>query len=770
MPPYAVPMSSRIGVDVGGTFTDLVWYDEARGEVVVAKQPTSPEAPEQGVVAALDAALAPGQLGAARWFLHGTTVGLNALLERRGATVGLVATDGFRDTLEVRRGDRDDPYDLFWHAPPPLVPRRLRLPVRGRILATGAEHAPLADADVGAAAAAFAAAAVDSVAVCLLNAYANPAHELAVERLLREAGFTGPISLSHRVSGEYREYERTCTTVVDAFVRRRMGPYLGNLASALHDRGFAGQPLITRSGGGAMTFAQAVERPFETVISGPVAGAAATAELARTLGLASAIAADVGGTSFDTCLVTDGELPLLYQGTVIGLPLQTPWVDVRSIGAGGGSIAHVDAGGLLRVGPRSAGAVPGPAAYGRGGIEPTVTDAAVALGLMPAGAIAGGVVLSRERAEAALASLVPRVGFASVSAVARGVLRIAAAGMAEAIRGVTVEQGRDPREAALVAFGGAGPLFATLLADELDIDTFVVPPHAGNFSAWGLLGADLVQAAARTRLLRLDDAAIPAADAVVAELFAELAGRGAAGAAASRAVHLDLRYVGQEHTLTIAVPGADGRVRSSAAELCAIFEDAYGRTFGITIDEEVELVCVRAVATEPLPRPGRAPATPPRPPPGRSPARRTSPSRSSSARRSPRVRSPARRSYARPRPRRTSTQASSPRCTPPARCSSGGRREARARRLPRRPGQHERRPRRRPGDDRDRPSRARLGGRPDEARARPDGVLARDLRGPRLRCGDLRPRRLPARPGAEPADVHGHDELLRPRRGGGGGR
>ncbi|MDX6630745.1 MAG: N-methylhydantoinase [Gaiellales bacterium] len=599
-------MATLLGVDVGGTFTDLVWCDDDTGEVVVGKQPSSPEAPERGVVVAVEAALSAERIGSASLFLHGTTVGLNALLERRGARVGLIATRGFRDVLEVRRGDRDDPYDLFWRPPAPLVPRHLRATVVERVFADGTIHTPIDLGGLDAAVAMFEAEGVDAVAVALLNAYANGAHELAVAGELRRLGFDGELSLSHRISGEYREYERTCTTVIDAFVRRRMGHYLARLEGALGACGFAGESLITRSGGGAMTFEQAAERPFETVISGPVAGAVATAELARQLGLTSAIAADVGGTSFDTCLISDGQVPVLYQGTVVGLPIQTPWVDVRSIGAGGGSIAHVGAGGLLHVGPQSAGAVPGPACYGRGGSEPTVTDAAVALGMLPV-ALAGGVELSRERAEAALAPLASRLGFDSVADVARGTLHIAAAAMADAIRSITVEQGRDPREAALVAFGGAGPLFGTLMADELDLDTIVVPALAGNFSAWGLLGADLAQTASRTRLLRLREGAVGEVEALAAELFAELEAR-TRREGLKREVHLDVRYVGQEHTLTIAAPGGGGRIATDAPGLSALFETEYARTFGHSMDEEHEIVTVRALVR--LPREvRRAPRT-----------------------------------------------------------------------------------------------------------------------------------------------------------------
>jgi N-methylhydantoinase A len=594
----------RVGVDVGGTFTDLIVRDDETGAVLVGKELSSPGAPEDGVLHAIETTLGDGGLERSIAFVHGTTVGLNALLERRGATVGLLATRGFRDVLEVRRGDRDDPYDLFWSVPEPLVPRRLRRPVTGRVRADGGIHVALDRADVEAGLAALLAEGVDAIAVAFLNAYANPAHELEAERILRAAGFDGEISLSHRVSGEYREYERTCTTVVDAFVRGRMGGYLRRLQERLGERGFGGSCFMTRSGGGAMTFDEAAERPFETIMSGPVAGVAATAELARELGLAGdLIAADVGGTSFDTCLVADGRPPVLYEGEIVGLPLQTPWVDVRSIGAGGGSIAFADAGGLLRVGPRSAGAKPGPACYGRGGTEPAVTDAALALGMLPDGAIAGDVVLRRDLAEAALEPLVGPTRLGSVENVARGVLQIASAHMADAIRGITVEQGRDPRDATIVAFGGAGGIFGTLLADELGVDRLIVPVHAGNFSAWGLLGVDLAQTASRTQITPLRDGALEASGPLVAELVADLDGRPRPEGERTLEIDVDVRYVGQEHTLTVAAPmDGDSLAAGTELELRERFVDAYARTFGHTMDEAVEITAFRISAHTPLPR------------------------------------------------------------------------------------------------------------------------------------------------------------------------
>jgi N-methylhydantoinase A len=592
-------MATRLGVDVGGTFTDLIFYDDETGEVRLGKEPTTPAAPEDGVLAAIAATVPDDRLSAAKYFLHGTTVGLNSLLTRTGAVVGLLCTRGFRDVLEIARGDRAEPYNLFWRQPEPLVPRRRRLPVTERILADGSVHTPFEQDDVAAALLVFRDEDVTSIAVAFLNAYANPAHELAAQLALRAAGWEGEVSLSHQVSGEYREYERTCTTVIDAYVRPRMTTYMRALEGRLRGEGFAGTAIVTRSGGGAMTFEEAESRPFETIMSGPVAGAEGAGELARALGFGDVITADVGGTSFDTCLVTGGRPQLMYEGEVQGLPVQSPWVDVRSIGAGGGSIAYVDSGGLLRVGPGSAGAVPGPACYGRGGTRPTVTDAAFVLGMLGHGHLASGIGLHREKAEQALAPLAEQLGF-TVEQTARGVMTIAAANMAGAIREITIERGQDPRRAMLMPFGGAGPLFGTLLARELDITQIVVPPYAGNFSAWGLLGSDLTQTAARTRITRLSDAAIPVLNGVLDELFTVIDTR-SAGREVTREIAFDMRFVGQEHTLTITVPG-ERSIAATAAEIEERFRADYERTFDHLMDTVPEVVSVRAAARTALQR------------------------------------------------------------------------------------------------------------------------------------------------------------------------
>jgi len=593
-------MATRFGVDVGGTFTDLVYYDDVTGEVRVAKEPTVPAAPDEGVQAVLRAGLDETALAEADFFLHGTTVALNALLERRGAVVGLLTTEGFRDVVAIRRGERSG-YSLLWQPPEPLVPRRLRLGVPERVSALGEVVRPLDESAVADAVARFAQEGVTSVAIAFVNAYANPANEIAAEEALRRAGFEGEISVSHSVSGEYREYERTSTTLVDAYIRPIMSTYVGRLERSVREHGFGGRCYMTNSGGGAIRFADVGRRPFETIQSGPVAGVSGAAELCRQMEIADAITADVGGTSFDTALIVDGAAHVRYQGYVGELPVQTPWVDVRSIGAGGGSVAYVDEGGLLRVGPRSAGANPGPACYARGGVEPTVTDAAALLGMLGAGELAGGVTLDFERSRAAAQALVDRLG-GSVESLAKGIMTIATATMANAIREITLDHGRDPRDAALIAFGGAGPMFAGLLAAELEIDRIVVPSYAGNFSAWGLLGQDIMRSSAATVLVPLDSDGLARVGAMRDELFARIAQDTDTPESSVEEVALDVRYAGQEHTLTVPVARDLGSGEADVEAVRATFAAAHERTYGHMLPDDQQVVAVRATVRTPLPR------------------------------------------------------------------------------------------------------------------------------------------------------------------------
>jgi N-methylhydantoinase A len=588
-------VSTRIGVDVGGTFTDLIAYDAATGEVTIAKSASTAEAPELAVIESVAGSVPAEVISATDYFLHGTTVGLNALLTRSGARLGMLATAGFRDVLEIRRGSREEMLNLWWRPPEPLVPRELRVPIAERTRADGTVQAEPPAEEVAAALELFEREGVEAIAVAFINAYCNPANELAAAEALHEHGFGGEISLSHQVSREYREFERTSTTVIDAYVRGITARYVERLGSALDDAGCKGQLLLMRSGGGAMSFEEAAARPFETIISGPVAGVEGAASLARELQLGQVIAADVGGTSFDVSVVIDGRPQSMNQGEVIGFPVQAPWVDVRSIGAGGGSIAEIDAGGLLRVGPRSAGSVPGPACYGRGGTEATVTDSALTLGMLGEGRLAGGLELESERARAALDALGSKLDL-SVERVAQGILRVASAHMADAIREITVERGLDPRDGALMAFGGAGGLFATLLTRESGIPQIVIPPFTGNFSAWGLLGADVTQAAAQTMIAPLTDDSAEAAEMLLGELFGELRRRPGAGGdnGALPEAALDLRYEGQEYSLTVPVPlAAQGSIDADSAKVAAAFEREYERIFGHRMEVGIEIVAVR---------------------------------------------------------------------------------------------------------------------------------------------------------------------------------
>ena len=598
-------MASRIGVDIGGTFTDFIVYDESGNKVIIDKIPTTPQSPEKAVVEVIKRNLSQKELEKIDFFLHGTTVGLNSLLERKGSKVGLLCTKGFRDILEIRRGDRDEMYNLFWQPPPPLVPRFLRLEIEERLFANGNVHKKINTEQVKDACNKFIKEKVDSVAIAFINSYTNKDHEILASKILIESGFKGQISLSSMVSGEYREYERTTTTVIDAFVKTRMSNYLNSLKKNLNELGYKGTFLVTRSGSGSMTFDEAEDRPFETIMSGPVAGAEGAGELSRKLNNTNMVTADVGGTSFDTCLIINGRPQIQFEGKILGLPVQSPWVDVRSIGAGGGSIAYLDEGSLIRSGPQSAGAVPGPACYGKGGIQPTTTDAAFYLGMLGEGKLASGLQLNKSLAEQALNSVGSQIGMSAFDA-AKGILKIGSANMADAIREITIEQGIDPRELKLLAFGGAGPLMSNLIANELDIKEIIVPPYSGNFSAWGLLGADLLQMNARTKILRLSDEAISECNDILKELFKELEQRQKIDFSTSsqiKEIALDMRWMGQEHTITLKLEDEkDGNISMDTETLKNKFMEEYQKTFGSKLDTVIEIVSTRASLRVQLPR------------------------------------------------------------------------------------------------------------------------------------------------------------------------
>ena len=573
-----------VGVDVGGTFTDLVCVVD--GRLLTYKLPSTPPAFEQAVLAGLAA------LGvAADEVAHGTTVATNALLERRGASCGLLTTAGFRDVLEIGRQARPALYDLDQTKPPPLIPREHRLEVDERVGAEGQVVRPLDPATVEQALAALQADGVESLAVCLLFSFLRPEHEQAVAQRARELGFE--VSASVEILPEFREYERTATTVVNAYVAPVMRRYLNRMADALD-----GRPLrVMQSNGGCIAAETAGREAVRTVLSGPAAGVVGAVEVARRAGYERVIGFDMGGTSTDVSLA-DGRLPLTRETVVAGLPVAVPALDIHTIGAGGGSLAWGDPGGALAVGPESAGADPGPACYARGGTRPTVTDAHVVLGRLPVDAFLGGRMrLDRGLAEQAIGSLADELGL-SLRACAEGILAVANAHMERAMRVVSIERGHDPREFMLVSFGGAGGLHAADLARSLELAGVLIPPHPGCLSALGLLLADVVHDGARTVMQPLDELTAAELAAWFDELEAsQTAALAATGQAPSRLERFaDLRYRGQSFELSLPVD------QTTPAALAAAFHAAHAARYGYARSSApVELVAlrVRAVASTP---------------------------------------------------------------------------------------------------------------------------------------------------------------------------
>ncbi|HLW46919.1 MAG TPA: hydantoinase/oxoprolinase family protein [bacterium] len=497
--------SYRIGIDVGGTFTDAVCVDEG-GSVTLAKAASTPADPSIGVLDAIQAlaerlAVDSRALLAATWqIVHGTTVATNALLERRGARVGLLTTQGHRDVLEMREGLKPERYNLRMPPPAPLVPRALRLGVRERVLADGRAAVPLSRASLDRAVGALTRAGADAVAVCFLHAYRNPAHELAARDAVRRRLPRAYVSLAWDVLPQIKEYERVCTTVINAYVGPVLDRYLTRLASRLRAAGFRRHVLVMQSHGGVAAISEATRLAAGAILSGPAGGIAGGQYAARLLGQGNLITFDMGGTSTDIALFEDGRPRVAADRRVSGHTLALPSLDIHTIGAGGGSLARVDAGGILHVGPESAGAEPGPACYGRGGTRPTVTDANVVLGYLDPDTFWGGRRrLDAEAARRAVDTLTKRLGGSAVDA-ARGIHEVINTAMAEGIRVVSVRRGIDPRRFALLAFGGAAGLHATAVAGMLGIGRVVMPRHAPVLSAWGMLAADLRYNVVRTHV------------------------------------------------------------------------------------------------------------------------------------------------------------------------------------------------------------------------------------------------------------------------------
>jgi N-methylhydantoinase A len=607
-------VSWRVGVDIGGTFTDVVLAEGSGRRIAVVKVSSTPRDFGRGVLEALATALESHDLAPrdVAFLAHATTVVTNALLEGRGARTALITTRGFRDVLELRRSARASLYDLFQDAPAVLVPRHHRLEVSERVDAQGLMVEPLREDDVDDAIDFIKRHDVEAVAVCLLFSFLNPTHERAVGARLRAALPDRPVFLSSEILPEIREFERTSTTAVCAYVGPVLASYLGRLEAAVTGMGLPA-PYVMGSSGGLFTVSEGLSMPAMAVESGPAAGVIAAALAGKQLGLPNLISFDMGGTTAKVSLIEGGEVKTTSEYEVggganvrrwlhgTGHPIRVPVIDLAEVSAGGGSIAWIDPAGALRVGPRSAGAEPGPACYGRGGEEPTVTDADLVLGyLNPAALLGGGLPVHLDRARAAIEARIARpLGLDAVQAAA-GIVDVVNAGMAAALRIVSVERGYDPREFTLMAFGGGGPVHAARLAQELEIKQVVVPPIPGGFSALGLVASDLRRDYARTFYTLLEaakpDEVAAAYGAMEAEAREALARAGVPPEQREIARAADLRYRRQAYELTVPV-GDEPISGATLGRLAAHFHDKHRMTYGhASPDESVQLVNLRVSA------------------------------------------------------------------------------------------------------------------------------------------------------------------------------
>jgi N-methylhydantoinase A len=595
-------MGYRLGIDVGGTFTDLALLDEGSGGLVVGKVPSVPADPSEGILNGIVRLLAEAGVSPDRvsYLAHGTTVSTNTLLQRKGARTGLITTRGFRDLLEIARQRRPSLYDLHARKPAPLVPRPLRMEVSERVMADGRVRAPLDLAGLDQALDALGREGIQAVAICFLYAYLRPEHERQVlERALRRLP-SAYCCASHELLPEFREYERLSTTVANAYLGPAMAGYIQAFRRRVREIGIMSVPYINQSNGGTIGIDEAARAPVKTVLSGPAAGVAGAAWLAAKVGIPSVVTFDMGGTSTDVSVVRGGAPTLTFEREIGGIPIRAPALDIHTIGAGGGSIAWVDSGGALMVGPESAGADPGPACYGRGGTEPTVTDANLFLGrLSPKGLLGGQMSLDPEKAQDAIARLARTFGVSPLET-ARGIIRVVDANMTRALRLVTVQRGVDPTQLALLPFGGAGPLHAGPLARELGIPKIIVPPGPGILCAMGLLVEDLRADRVRTWVGRLAPESLDLLDrkfrALEAEASAWLERERVPPERRQLSRWLDLRYEGQNYELLVPVPDEVWPEHSLDA-LRRRFLQAHEETYGFAAeDEPIQVVNLRLVA------------------------------------------------------------------------------------------------------------------------------------------------------------------------------
>ncbi|RIK94182.1 MAG: 5-oxoprolinase [Proteobacteria bacterium] len=610
---------SRVAVDVGGTFMDFVLLDETTGEVRIEKEASIPE--ELANQFLLGISRFGIDLAALDQIFHGMTVGVNALVQEKGARVGLITTKGFRDVLELGRGNRKEVYNYLYKGPPPLVERYLRREVPERLNAKGEVITPLDLAALDREVDYLVAEGVGAVALAFLHAYANPGHEIAARDRIAARYPKLAVSVSHELASEWREYERTTTTVLNAFIQPLVKNYLEDLTNVLGNAGYRKPLAIMQSNGGACDAHTAGEKPIRTLMSGPAGGVIGAKFLSDKLGYGNVICADVGGTTYDVAIIEGGKILERTETQIAGRPILGSLIDITSIGAGGGSIAWLDHRRGFRVGPQSAGASPGPACFGRGGTEPTVTDAHLVLGrLDPDNFLGGRMALDGTAARRVIEEKIAKPLGLSLYDAAEGILAIAETNMANAIRTKTVERGLDPREFMLLSYGGGGGLFAAGVAEELEIPRTMVPVAPANFSAWGILATDYIEDDARTKVMPFDRDHIGDILNTLAGLEDNTAKAVQSyGFKASEVAHhrrLDLRFKGQEYTITVEL---DANTRSDTAVLRSArrqFVDAHRQLYGHgDADADLEIVSVRCRAVgrvnpptiAPLPVTGKAP-------------------------------------------------------------------------------------------------------------------------------------------------------------------
>ena len=587
---------SIVAIDIGGTFTDLASLDPQTGELKFSKSLTTPPNFEQGALDCVTKAnIEAADIGILR---HGTTVVINALLEHKGARTALVTTEGFRDMLEIGRGNRPEGFNLFYQRLPAVVPRNLRFGVNERLDARGNILTPLDLKALSQIAEQIKAAKIEAIAVCFMHSWRNPDHEIQAGEFLRK-NTDCFVSCSHEISREFREFERTTTTALNAYVGPNVSKYLTRFGDALRGQGFVGKLFLMGSNGGVLTAEDSAQRPLLLVESGPVGGAAGAAEIGLRTGLKNLVAFDMGGTTAKAVLIENGEAsvsPLYWVGGYDrGYPIQAAVLDIVEVGAGGGSIAGINDLGAMQVGPQSASAIPGPACYNQGGTEPTVTDANLYLGRLHADRFLGGAMKLRDDlAEQALTKLATQLN-QPVTALAAGILRIATINMATAVRRVTIERGYDPRDFAMVAFGGAGPLHAVAVAREIGMTRVLIPPQPGHFSAYGMLFADFRYDLTETIVKLLEEADLQQIDQLFERLQVDAAKKIEQISVPIKSIryirYAEMRYRRQEHTIKIRLPDT----AFDRKELARIFEETYKHRFGHASKMEIEIVMLRLV-------------------------------------------------------------------------------------------------------------------------------------------------------------------------------